>query len=64
VVTFGLIACAAVIPLALIAGAVRDIPPYWRRIDCAFGVGGAALLWPCHLAIRELERQRMVRPGT
>jgi hypothetical protein len=63
VVTFGLIACAAVIPLALIAGAVRDIPPYWRRIDCAFGVGGAALLWPCHLAIRELERQRMVRPG-
>ena len=41
--------------------AVRGIPPYWRVIDCAFGVGGAALLWPCHLAIRELERQRAVR---
>jgi hypothetical protein len=55
VVTFGLIACAGVIPLALIAGAVRGIPLYWRLIDCAFGVGGAALLWPCARAIRELE---------
>jgi hypothetical protein len=63
VVTFGLIACAAVVPLALIAGAVREIPPYWRAIDCAFGVGGAALLWPCHLAIRELEQQRTVPSG-
>lgn len=57
VVTFGLIACAGVVPLALIAGAVRGIPPYWRAIDCAFGVGGTALLWPCHVAIRELERR-------
>jgi hypothetical protein len=56
VVTFGLIACAAVVPLALIAGAVRGIPFYWRLIDCAFGVGGAALLWPCRRAIGELER--------
>ena len=55
VVTFGLIACAAVVPLALIAGAVRGIPLYWRLIDCSFGVGGAALLWPCRRAIRELE---------
>jgi len=55
VVTFGLIACAAVVPLALIAGAVRGIPLYWRLIDCSFGVGGAALLWPCRGAIRELE---------
>jgi hypothetical protein len=55
VVTFGLIACAGVVPLALIAGAVRGIPPYWRLIDCAFGVAGAALLWPCARAIRELE---------
>jgi len=55
VVTFGLIACAGVIPLALIAGAVRDIPLYWRLIDCMFGVGGAVLLWPCARAIQELE---------
>jgi len=55
VVTFGLIACAGVIPLALVAGAVRGIPLYWRLIDCAFGVAGAALLWPCARAIQELE---------
>jgi hypothetical protein len=58
VVTFGLIACAGVVPLALIAGAVRDIPFYWRLIDCAFGVGGAVLLWPCARAIQELEASR------
>jgi hypothetical protein len=45
-----------VVPLALIAGAVRGIPFYWRLIACAFGVGGAALLWPCRSAIGELER--------
>jgi hypothetical protein len=55
VVTFGMIACAGVIPLALIAGAVRGIPFYWRLIDCSFGIGGAVLLWPCARAIQELE---------
>ena len=55
VVTFGLIACAGVVPLALIAGAVRGIPLYWRLIDCSFGIAGAALLWPCARAIEELE---------
>jgi hypothetical protein len=55
VVTFGLIACAAVVPLALLAGALRGIPLFWRLIDCAFGVCGAALLWPCLRAINELE---------
>lgn len=55
VVTFGLIACAAVVPLALIAGAIRGIPLYWRLIDCSFGIGGAVLLWPCRRAIEELE---------
>jgi hypothetical protein len=59
VVTFGLVACAAVVPLALIAGAIRGIPFYWRLIDCMFGVGGAALLWPCRRAIQSLEAQRV-----
>jgi len=63
VVTFGLIACAAVVPLALIAGAVRGIPLYWRLIDCSFGVGGAALLWPCRQAIRELEVSGVTSAG-
>jgi hypothetical protein len=41
VVDFGLIACACVIPLALIAGQVRGIPWWWRFLDCSFGVFGA-----------------------
>ena len=45
VVTFGLIACLAVIPLALIAGEIRQIPMWWRVIDCSFGVLGAIPLW-------------------
>lgn len=61
VVTFGLWACAAVVPLALIAGAVRGIPPYWRLIDCSFGLGGALLLWPCRQAILALEARRAAR---
>jgi uncharacterized protein YhhL (DUF1145 family) len=40
IVTFGIIACVGVIPLALIAGAIRHIPLYWRLIDCSFGVFG------------------------
>ena len=41
---FGLIACALVIPVALICGPLRGIPIYWRMIDCSFGVVGAVPL--------------------
>ncbi len=41
----GLIACAAVIPLALLCGSLRGIPFYWRLIDCSFGIVGAIPLW-------------------
>jgi hypothetical protein len=43
----GLICCTAVIPTALIAGQVREIPFYWRLIDCSFGVFGAIPLIYC-----------------
>lgn len=52
---FGLIACAMVIPFALIFGAVRDIPFWWRLIDCSFGVIGAIPLWLCRQWSLELE---------
>lgn len=55
VLQFGVLACAAVIPLALIAGAVRGIPLYWRMIDCSFGVVGAIPLLICLRAVRRLE---------
>ena len=52
---FGLMACALVIPYALIFGQLRGIPLWWRLIDCAFGVLGAIPLWWCRRAVRELE---------
>ncbi len=56
VITFGLIACAGVVPLALIAGQVRGIPIGWRLIDCSFGVFGAIPLLVCRRSIAALER--------
>ncbi|MGA3129431.1 MAG: hypothetical protein ABSD59_01430 [Terracidiphilus sp.] len=57
VVTFGLIACAGVIPLALIAGQVRGIPLAWRFIDCSFGVIGSAPLLISRRLIAAMERE-------
>ncbi len=55
VITFGLIACAGVIPLALIAGHIREIPIAWRLVDCSFGVFGGIPLLLCRQQIRALE---------
>jgi hypothetical protein len=52
---FGLIACVLVIPYALVLGAVRGIPFWWRLIDCSFGVFGFIPLWFCRKWARELE---------
>lgn len=57
VVEFGMVACAGVVPLALIAGEIRDIPLFWRLIDCSFGVFGFIPLWLCRRDIKELSRQ-------
>jgi hypothetical protein len=54
--TFGVLACAGVIPLALIAGQLRGIPFYWRLIDMSFGVFGAIPLLLCLGYVRRLER--------
>jgi hypothetical protein len=58
VITFGLIACAGVLPLALIAGHVRGIPIPWRLIDCSFGVLGSIPLLICSQSIGALETER------
>jgi hypothetical protein len=56
IITFGLIDCAGVVPLALIAGQVRGIPLPWRLIDCSFGVIGCIPLLLCTQSIRALEK--------
>lgn len=45
----GMIACAGIVPLAMVAGEVRGIPWGWRLIDCGFAVGG---ILPLLLAYR------------
>jgi hypothetical protein len=54
VIEFGLIASALIIPFAMIAGAVRGIPYWWRLVDCSFGVFGFILLWTCYRLIKDL----------
>ena len=43
----GVVACAGVIVLALIAGPIRGIPFFWTLIDCSFGIFGAIPLLYC-----------------
>ncbi len=54
--TFGLIACAGVIPLALIAGEVRGIPVYWRLVDSSFGFFGCVPLLFCIHRVHKIEK--------
>jgi hypothetical protein len=44
VVPFGLAACLLVLPHALLFGAIRGIPLFWRLVDTLFGIGGLLLL--------------------
>lgn len=53
IVYFGVIACLGVIPLALICGAIREIPFYWRMIDCSFCVFG---IIPLYILLRYIKR--------
>ena len=53
---FGMIACIMVIPFALIVGGLRELPIWWRLIDCSFGVFGFIPLWLCRRKTIELEK--------
>ena len=56
VTIWGLIACAGIIPLALIAGGIRGLPAGWQLIDISFGVLAAVPLTIALLLTRRLER--------
>lgn len=53
----GIVACLAVIPLAMIAGPLRGIPFYWRVIDCSFGVIGILPLLYCLHLLKRMETE-------
>jgi hypothetical protein len=65
VFTFGLISCAGVVPLALIAGSLRGIPISWQMIDCSFGILGCLPLLLCMRCVSILEAtdSRFARRG-
>jgi hypothetical protein len=54
VIDWALLCCVGVIPLALIAGPIRQIPFFHQIIDCSFGVFGTI---PLLLIRRELPRE-------
>lgn len=55
VIEFGMIACAGIIPLALICGPIRGIPFWWSVIDMSFGVFGVIPLYAVRRRIKRLE---------
>ncbi|HZV68420.1 MAG TPA: hypothetical protein VFG10_02720 [Saprospiraceae bacterium] len=55
IIQWGMICCVCVFPLAFIAGHVREVPVYWRLIDCSFGVVGFVLLYLCYKTIVRLK---------
>ncbi|MBS2534257.1 hypothetical protein KGQ20_15915 [Catenulispora sp. NF23] len=55
VIQFGMIACAGIVPLALICGPIRGIPFWWSVIDMSFGVFGVLPLIPVWRHIKVLE---------
>lgn len=58
IIEWGMIACIAVLPLALIAGPIRGIPMYWQIIDCSFGILGIFPLFVCRSWIKKLEKMQ------
>jgi hypothetical protein len=55
VLQFGMIACVLIIPLAFIAGPVRQIPIGWSLVDCSFGIIGIIPLYLCYRYTKKLE---------
>lgn len=60
VIQFGMLACILVIPWALIFGQLRDIPFFWRLIDCSFGLIGIIPLWLSNKLVHQLIKIRAV----
>ncbi|MEO6541574.1 MAG: hypothetical protein ABIN74_11300 [Ferruginibacter sp.] len=54
IINWQLLCCVAVLPLALIAGPIRQIPIFHIVIDCSFGVLGIIPLLICKNWIKKL----------
>ncbi len=56
IIDWAILACIAVIPLAFIAGPIRQIPFFHILIDCSFGIIGLIPLFICRNMIKQLEK--------
>jgi len=54
-VSWAMICCIGIIPLAFICGEIRQIPLLWRLIDCSFGIFGMIPLIYLRKLILKLE---------
>ncbi len=57
IIDWQIICCMAVIPLAVIAGPIRQVPIFHIMIDCCFGLLGIVPLLICRKWIRQLVLQ-------
>lgn len=57
IIDWAILACIAVLPLAFIAGPIRQIPVFHILIDCSFGIIGLFPLFLCRKWIRQLKNQ-------
>ena len=64
VITYGILACLAVLPYALVFGAIRGIPLFWRGVDTLFGIGGLIVLLILRKQLGALESASTALPGT
>ncbi|WP_330332897.1 hypothetical protein OHS33_26460 [Streptomyces sp. NBC_00536] len=55
IVEAGMIACAGIVPLALVCGPIRGIPFWWSVIDMSFGAFGVIPLLVLRRMIKRLE---------
>ncbi len=58
VIRYGLIVSAAVIPVVLIAGWIREIPIIWRIVNCFFGLFGFLLLYKVSKMVQQNQEFR------
>lgn len=63
IVRWGMFCCLASLPVALIFGPLRGVPPFWLPLDLAFGVVGIVPLLVVDRDIRELERLASGEPS-
>ncbi|MEH0547154.1 hypothetical protein QA802_29925 [Streptomyces sp. B21-105] len=60
VVEFAMIACAGIVPLALICGPIRGVPVWWSVIDISFVVFGVV---PLYVVRRKILRLAAIGPN-